>query len=454
MKKITVAIIAMIIAITSSAEHHRILISTDIGGTDPDDNQSMTHLLMYADEFDIEGLVSSPSYGTGSKDEILRMIDLYEKDLPKLQRGLATLNTENEFPTPDFLRSITRQGKRDEAPLKGYSEPTEGSNWIIQCARKKDSRPLWVLVWGALEDLAQALHDAPDIADNIRVYWIGGPNKKWGCNAYNYLINNFPNLWFIENNATYRGFIGSSKDTSTYQAPFWDNFMKGAGHLGDDFKNYYDGIVKMGDTPSLLYLMNGSDVEHPEKEHWGGSFEKMKLSPKFIVSGPMTCNDTVPLYSLMEWRLNGPQINAAPDSVCFTMTVDKQTWRGYYEGNGIYVVRYAPKAPATLHYVISSDIPGFHNHEGEFTVAYKWPAIDEYNLMSGSIVALPVPLGENWYTDTQEYPMTASSSEGFPTPRKGVAPTQNMWQGVNTISRHRDSIMKDWALRFDWLKAY
>ena len=45
----------------------RILISTDIGGTDPDDNQSMAHLLMYSDLFSIEGLVSSPSYGSGSK---------------------------------------------------------------------------------------------------------------------------------------------------------------------------------------------------------------------------------------------------------------------------------------------------------------------------------------------------------------------------------------------------
>lgn len=34
----------------------RILISTDIGGTDPDDFQSMIHLLMYADLFQIEGL--------------------------------------------------------------------------------------------------------------------------------------------------------------------------------------------------------------------------------------------------------------------------------------------------------------------------------------------------------------------------------------------------------------
>lgn len=29
----------------------RILISTDIGGTDPDDNQSMAHFLMYSEMF-------------------------------------------------------------------------------------------------------------------------------------------------------------------------------------------------------------------------------------------------------------------------------------------------------------------------------------------------------------------------------------------------------------------
>ena len=56
----------------------RILISTDIGGTDPDDNPSMIHYLMYSNLFEIEGLVSSPSFGEGSKEEIIRMIDLYE----------------------------------------------------------------------------------------------------------------------------------------------------------------------------------------------------------------------------------------------------------------------------------------------------------------------------------------------------------------------------------------
>lgn len=57
-------------------ERPRILISTDIGGTDPDDNQSMMHYLLYSNEFDCEGLVSSPSFVDGNKNEILRMTEI------------------------------------------------------------------------------------------------------------------------------------------------------------------------------------------------------------------------------------------------------------------------------------------------------------------------------------------------------------------------------------------
>lgn len=45
-------------ACAGEPERYRILISSDIGGTDPDDNQSLAHLLMYSDCFDIEGIVS------------------------------------------------------------------------------------------------------------------------------------------------------------------------------------------------------------------------------------------------------------------------------------------------------------------------------------------------------------------------------------------------------------
>src|SRR5262245_35111896 len=62
----------------------RIIVSTDVGGTDYDDFQSLVHLLVYADRFDIEGLVSSP-YGGGRKEQIVKVIDVYERDYANLK---------------------------------------------------------------------------------------------------------------------------------------------------------------------------------------------------------------------------------------------------------------------------------------------------------------------------------------------------------------------------------
>jgi hypothetical protein len=67
-----------------SGTRHRVLIASDIGGTDPDDFQSMVHLFLYADVFDLEGIVSSP-YGPGRKEHILKVTEHYEKDFPNLK---------------------------------------------------------------------------------------------------------------------------------------------------------------------------------------------------------------------------------------------------------------------------------------------------------------------------------------------------------------------------------
>lgn len=260
-----------------------IIISTDIGGTDCDDYQSVVHLLMYSDLFDIEGIISNPSFGTSAKGEILRMIDYYEEDFPSLQKNYPNLMT------PSNLRKITKEGRIGLTPYKGYGEPTEGSKWIIRQAREKNgNRPLWILAWGTLEDVAQALHDAPDIESNIRVYFIGGPNKKWGVNSYSYIVENFPNLWIIECNGSYFGFITYKKWVTEeyggeyYGFGYYDNVIKGAGKMAEDYINHCNGNVKMGDTPSLLYMMDG-DPEDPIKESWGGSFIKIKYSSRRII---------------------------------------------------------------------------------------------------------------------------------------------------------------------------
>ena len=403
----------------NTPQKHRVLISTDIGGTDPDDNQSMAHLLMYSDCFDIEGLVSSPSFGEGSKEEILRMIDLYEDDYDRLKSHAAGCLS------PDSLRSLCKQGRKGLQPYCGYETPTEGSEWIVSCARKNDTRPLWILVWGTLDDVAQALHDAPDILPRIRVYWIGGPNKKWGVNSYAYIAENFPDLWIIENNASYRGFIGNNKKDDIYNKRYYETFIKGAGKLGADFIDYYDGQVKMGDTPSLLYVMNGNP-EMPEGESWGGSFEKTSYSTRTIYTRHTTLQDTVPVYSVVEFRFDGPQIDKPAGTRCFDFIIDRQTWAGVYLGNGIYAVRYAPKAPATLDYRIVSDIEQLNGATGVFVVDRLWP---------GKKSADSYEVGAHWYTDRQDRDLFDGA-----------------WQGFKTVSKWRNDVLDDWAERWSWLK--
>ena len=71
-----------------AGHRHRVMVSTDIGGTDPDDFQSMVHLLVYADVLEIEGLISSP-FGPGRKQHILQVLDCYERDYANLKTWSA-----------------------------------------------------------------------------------------------------------------------------------------------------------------------------------------------------------------------------------------------------------------------------------------------------------------------------------------------------------------------------
>ncbi|MDR2935896.1 MAG: DUF1593 domain-containing protein [Rikenellaceae bacterium] len=401
-------------------EKPRILISTDIGGTDPDDFQSMIHFLMYSDRFDTEGLLSSPSYGEGRKQNILDMIALYEEDLPELQKHA------DGFPAPDDLRAIAKQGRKGAAPPEGYAKATEGSDWIVRCARQESDRPLWILVWGGLDDVAQALHDAPDIRNKIRVYWIGGPNKKWSANSYAYIAGHFPDLWMIEDNASYRGFFSNNGvPDSISNDNYYERYIRQAGRLGKEFKKHYDGRIKMGDTPSLLYLMNGNPND-PTGEGWGGSFEKMNRSPRYIFNRPTTLSDTVHTYSVAEFWIDGPAVDLPANTPCCTMTIAGQDWDGYYMGGGRYVVRYAFKEAQTLDYTIVSDIPGFPGQRGQIVADNIWP---------GTPGADDYPLGSNWYTD-------CAAPERF----------DGKWQGGKTILKWRSDVLLDWAERWKWLQ--
>ena len=242
----------------------RVIISTDIGGNDPDDFQSMVHLLVYADRLDIEGLVSSPPYA-GRKSHIEEALNAYAADYGSLKKK------SDGFPTPEELLRITKQGAIDPQRDTIPDQLSEGAQWIIQRAGEKDERPLYILVWGSITDVAQAVHHAPDIKGAIRVYSIGSWNTVQDPQARDYLFHYHPDLWWIENNTTFRGmYMGGYQDAHYGNRTFVENHVKNYGALGALFWQKKKDI-KMGDTPSVLYLLHGEPA-HPEGESWGGSF--------------------------------------------------------------------------------------------------------------------------------------------------------------------------------------
>ena len=256
-----------------AGDRPRLIVSTDIGGSDPDDFQSMIHLLLYADVLDLEGLISSPP-GAGRTQHIFEVLHAYECDYADLsQRSSA-------YPTPPSLHTLVKQGALVPSPKQGWSVPTPGSDWMIERAHSDDDRPLWILVWGSITDVAQAVHDDPTIKQHIRIYSIGSWNTRMDHTARSYLYKNHHDLWWIEADSTFRGmYIGGFQDDDWGNLQFVQRHVRGHGALGDlFFKKKPD--IKMGDTPSLLYLLRG-DMNDPTSPHWGGAFAKQADRPTY-----------------------------------------------------------------------------------------------------------------------------------------------------------------------------
>jgi len=396
---------------------YRVIVSTDIGGTDPDDFQSMVHLLVYADRFDIEGLVSSP-YGPGRREHILQVIGFYERDYPKLKA------CSDQYPAPDALRAVAKQGAVEGAGYGGFGAPTEGSEWIVRCARRDDPRPLWVLVWGGIDDLAQALHDAPDILPKLRAYFIGGPNKKWSVDAYQYIATCHPTLWIIEANTTYRGwFVGGNQQGEWGNKTFVASHISGHGGLGDFFATLLGGTIKMGDSPSVGYLLKGTP-EDPSQPGWGGQFVRAWERPHIVFDRLTGGEDRIEQFGVFELALpldgDGPELPEA------TLVIENQSLAGSVGEDNAMHFRFSPKDAKMYNYTVRSNVPALDGKTGEFT-SFR-PAPDAAQRPSSRLT--------NWWTDD-------------PSPEMAEGPHI----GARTVSRWREDFLRDFAKRMDRCKS-
>jgi hypothetical protein len=275
----------------------RLVVLTDIssltaGVAEPDDAQSLIRLMLYANEFEIEGLIATSNLGHGQKtrpDLIRQVVDAYEKLRPNL------LLHDPRYPAAEVLRRGVKTGQEHAGPKVpvmesiGDGKDTQASDWIIKCVHRADPRPVWVVIWGGAADLAQALwrvrqvrtpEELSRFASKLRVHAIGDQDSTGP-----WIRQQFPELFMITQRRAYRGMYRGG-DPSLVSSDWVEKHIHGHGALGDLYPKYRGGDIwsgrlgpvrgiKEGDSPSFLSLIpNGvSDPAHPWLGSWGGRFQ-------------------------------------------------------------------------------------------------------------------------------------------------------------------------------------
>lgn len=274
----------------------RLAVLTDIGG-DPDDQQSLIRLMVYANEFEIEALIASASGTPGElqravtrPDLIRQIVDAYGEVLPNLRKHASGWPTHN-----DLIQRIKSGNPQRGREFIGQGHDTAGSGEIIRLVEQGSADdPLNLAIWGGQTDLAQALHRVKhdrgmdglsNFAEKLRVYDIADQDgiAEW-------LRKEFPGLRYIlskappredKRKATFRGMYLTG-DESLTSRDWIESQIRSQGALGALYPTKTwtapnkHGCMKEGDTPSWFFFLSlgGNDPDDPTKPGWGGQFKR------------------------------------------------------------------------------------------------------------------------------------------------------------------------------------
>ena len=159
-----------------ASEKTRVLVTSD---GEIDDQCSLVRFLLYTNEWDVEGIITSSSqyhshgHNWPGDDWIDPFLEAYVEVYPNL------LQHDTAFPSPEYLRSVTFLGNvKSEGEME---EVTAGSEHIVKVLLdKSDNRPIWIQAWGGTNTIARALKTIQEhhpermaeVANKIRLYLI------------------------------------------------------------------------------------------------------------------------------------------------------------------------------------------------------------------------------------------------------------------------------------------
>lgn len=278
----------------SASDKPRVIVTSD---GEIDDECSLVRFLLYANEFDVEGIVTSSSqyhshgYNWAGDDWMQPYLEAYAEVYPNL------VEHDRDYPTPDYLQARTALGNvKSEGDM---DEETAGSQLIARVLLDEtDDRPVWLQAWGGPNTIARALKSIEEqhpekmaeVAKKIRFYFIWEQDETyqkyirphWGQYGIETIISD----QFIALFYHWKKYI--PPDQQAYLAGSWmkDNILEDHGPLCSLYKAHAKAekgfsvgdFRSEGDSPAFLYnIPNGlrSD-ESPDWGGWGGRFDKVR----------------------------------------------------------------------------------------------------------------------------------------------------------------------------------
>jgi purine nucleosidase len=142
---------------------HRVIVNSD-AKNEADDQYAIVHAIL-TPAFDVRGIIPA-HFGLHPG----RMTETMEASLDEVNLLLRLMNLEGKM--------RVAHGAKRALPDEKTPQPSPGAELIIEEAMKDDQRPLNVLFYGPLTDMASAVLMEPRICDKkIHVIWIGGADR-------------------------------------------------------------------------------------------------------------------------------------------------------------------------------------------------------------------------------------------------------------------------------------
>jgi len=293
MNRIRIAIAGLLLACAAmgqvnnalAGEKPRIVATTD---GEIDDRCSMVRFLLYANEWDIEGIVISSSrfhwkgHNWAGVKWIDEDIDLYAQSYDNL------IQHAPDLPTPEDLKKLVYVGNIDDEGEMGKDTP--GSDRIVEVLLDDEPGPVYLQAWGGTNTIARALwkiqHEYPDQMEKVSkkavIYIILDQDETFR----KYIQPNWPDLQVL---GSFRQFatvaynweenIPESEHKFYDAAWMKENIINGHGPLCASYEAHDDGRFRSeGDTPAFWHqiVVGLGSLEHPSYGGWGGRFIKEK----------------------------------------------------------------------------------------------------------------------------------------------------------------------------------